>query len=309
MKKLITIITPCYNEELNVPELCQQVKDVFARNQYDYEHIFIDNCSKDKTVEVLRGIAAKDSHVKLIINARNFGGIRSHFHGILQGSGDATIFMVADLQDPPELIERFLEKWEEGYKIAIGVKPKSRENKFIFGIRKFCYNLIHRLSDVEIIKNFTGFGLYDKVVIENLRQMDDRYPFLRGMIAEMGYKIAKIDFVQPKRKHGKTSTNFYTLYDYGMLAITSHTKVPLRLATIAGFFLSLLSLLIGFIYFLMKIFFWTYFPLGVAPILIGLFFFTSIQLFFIGLLGEYVLSIHTQVLKRPLVVEEERVNF
>ncbi|MES2217674.1 MAG: glycosyltransferase family 2 protein [Pseudomonadota bacterium] len=308
--KLISVITPSYNEELNIPEVYQQVKDIFAKYpQYNYEHIFIDNSSTDRSVAVLREIAAKDSRVKVIVNARNFGGVRSQFYGMLQSSGDATIYLAGDLQDPPELIEKFIHHWEEGFKIVIGVKPKSQENRFMFAIRKFCYSLIRRFSDVEIIKNFTGFGLYDKVVIDNLRKMDDRYPFFRGMIAEMGYKVTKVDFVQPKRKHGKTSTNFYTLYDYGMLAITSHTKVPLRLATMAGFFLSLLSLSIGVIYFILKIIFWQYFPLGVAPILIGLFFFTSIQLFFIGLLGEYVLSIHTQVFKRPLVVEEERINF
>ena len=308
--KLISIVSPCYNEEENVMTLYEQVKAIFENlPEYQYEHIFIDNASTDKTVEIIRQISAKDKNIKLIINSRNFGHIRSPFYGLLQAKGDAVILLVSDLQDPPGLIPEFIQKWEGGYKIAVGVKNESHESPVMFAIRKWGYRLISKISNVRLIKNFTGFGLYDQSVIEILRQIDDPYPYFRGLISEIGFDIAQIPFTQPARKRGITKNNFYTLYDIGMLGITSHSKVPIRLAAMAGFALSILSFFMAIIFILLKIIFWNHFSMGIAPILIGLFFFSSVQLFFIGLLGEYIGAIHTQILKRPLVIEKERVNF
>lgn len=309
MKK-ISILTGCFNEEMNVAELCRQVKAVFAElGQYDYEHVFIDNHSQDRTVSILREIARQDPHVKVIVNARNFGQVRSVFYGLLQTKGDATILMVADLQDPPAMIKEFLKKWEEGYKLVAGVKKGSHDSPLMFVVRKLFYYVMGHLSEVEQIKNFTGFGLYDKKVVDLLRTMDDAYPYLRGMICEIGYDIARVEYVQPVRKRGKTSHTFYSLYDMAMLGITNHSKVPLRLATMLGFLISLLSILTAFGYLIAKLIFWDNFTVGIAPLVISLFFFSSVQLFFIGILGEYIGSIHTQVLKRPLVIEAERINF
>lgn len=308
--KLISIVTPCYNEEENVGELHEQVKAVLTQlPQYRYEHIFIDNASTDNTVSVLKEMAEKDKTVKIIINSRNFGHIRSPYHALLQAQGDAVISIVADLQDPPELIKRFIQQWEAGSKIVIGVKPQSHESRLMFAIRRLGYYWIGRIAEVKLIRNFTGFGLYDKSVIKILHQYDDPYPYFRGMIADIGFDIAEIPYVQPQRKRGMTKNNFYTLYDIGMLGITSYSKIPLRLAAMAGFFLSGISLLISIIFFIVKLIFWNTFNAGMAPVLIGLFFFSSVQLFFIGLLGEYIASINTRVMKRPLVVERERINF
>ena len=309
MKK-ITIMTPCYNEEENVDLLYERVKNVFAAiPQYTYEHVFIDNCSQDRTPDMLREIAKKDKNVKVILNARNFGHIRSPFHGLLQGSGDAVISMSADFQDPPEMIPDFLAKWEEGYKVVIGVKHKSQENKLIFGLRKVYYKLVKRLSEGESINNFTGFGLYDRCVIEVMREMKDPYPYFRGLVCEIGFDRAEIVFTQPRRERGITKNNFYTLYDMAMLGITSNSKIPLRLATFFGFLLSGLSLIIAGVYLVLKLIWWDTFSLGLAPLVIGLFFFSSVQIAFIGILGEYIASIHTKVTNRPLVVEKERLNF
>lgn len=308
--KLISIVTPCYNEEGNVEELYRQVRAVFAGlPQYQYEHIFIDNASTDQTVKVLKTLAAADKNVKVIVNARNFGHIRSPYHAILQARGDAVILLVADLQDPPLLINDFLKQWENGYKIAAAVKRESQEKWVMFTIRRLYYHFVTRIADVRLIKNFTGFGLYDREVIEILRTYEDPYPYFRGMIAEIGFDIAEIPYSQPIRKRGITKNNFYSLYDMAMLGITSHSKVPLRLAVMAGFSLSAISLMLSVIYLILKLFFWTEFTGGVATVLIALFFFSSVQLFFIGLLGEYIASIHTRVMRRPLVVEKERVNF
>lgn len=307
---LISIVTPCYNEEENINELYQQVKAVFVQlPNYKYEHIYIDNASTDKTVEVLKKLAANDKSVKIIINSRNFGHIRSPYHALLQAKGDAVISLVADLQDPPELIKQFIQQWEQGFKIVIGVKPASEESRLMFTIRRLGYYFIGRIADVKLIKNFTGFGLYDKEVINILQQYDDPYPYFRGMIADIGFEIAEIPYVQPKRKNGITKNNFYSLYDIGMLGITSYSKIPLRLAAMVGFFLSGISLVISVIFFIVKLIFWNTFNTGMAPVMLGLFFFSSVQLFFIGLLGEYIASINTRVIKRPLVVEKERVNF
>lgn len=308
--KLISVVTPCYNEGENVRELYERVKKVMSSlAEYRYEHIFIDNASIDRTVDILRKIIEHDRNVKVIINARNFGHIRSPYHALLQAKGDAVISIVADLQDPPEMIVNFIKKWEEGYKIAIGVKEKSEESPIFFAIRRLYYNVIGKLSETKLIKNFTGFGLYDQKIIEILRQIDDPYPYFRGLICDIGYERAEIPYVQPVRRRGFTKNNFYTLYDMAMLGITNHSKMPLRLATMTGFALAFFSLLVAFGYFFYKLIFWNSFSVGIAPLVIGLFFFGAIQLFFIGIIGEYIGSIYTQVLKRPLVVEKERINF
>jgi glycosyltransferase involved in cell wall biosynthesis len=308
--KQISVVTGCFNEEENVKELYEQVTAVFDDlPQYEYEHIFIDNASKDRTVTILKEIAQKDRRVKIIVNTRNFGHIRSPYHALMQAKGDAVISIVADLQDPPIMIKEFIKKWEEGYKIVIGVKTKSEESPFFFAIRKAYYNLVGRLSEVELIKNFTGFGLYDKKVIETLRGIEDPYPYFRGLICDIGFERATIEYVQPSRKRGFTKNNFYALYDMAMLGITNHSKVPLRLATMTGFIVALMSLLVALGYFAYKLVFWDNFQVGMAPLVIGLFFFSSVQLIFIGIIGEYIGAIHTQVLKRPLVIEKERINF
>ena len=309
-KKRISVVTACYNEEENVEELYRQVKEQFSRlPQYEYEHIFIDNCSEDRTVAILRKMAQENENVRVIVNARNFGHIRSPIHALLQAKGDAVISVVADLQDPPEMLPEFLQKWEEGYKVVLGVKEKSLESPLMFAIRKMYYDFINRLAEIKLVKNFTGFGLYDQCVIQTLRKIDDPYPYFRGLIAEIGYESYQIPYVQPTRKRGITKNNFYTLYDIAMLGITNHSKVPLRIATMFGFFSSAVCLLIGTGYLIAKLLFWNQFSLGIAPLVVGFFFFASVQLFFIGILGEYIGSIHTQVQKRPLVVERERINF
>lgn len=306
----ISIVTPCYNEEENVTELYRQVKEIIENlGTYEYEHIFIDNASKDKTVSILKGIAAIDKNIKIIVNSRNFGHIRSPYHALLQANGDAVILLVADLQDPPSMIKDFIEKWEEGYKVVLGVKTQSHESPAMFAIRKMYYNFINRVSDIELTKNNTGFGLYDKQIIEILKEINDPYPYFRGLISDIGFESYKIEYVQPVRKRGITKNNFYTLYDIAMLGITNHSKIPLRLAAMLGFLMSALSLLVALGYLVAKLIYWDSFLLGTAPLIIGLFLFSSVQLFFIGIIGEYIGSIHTQVLKRPLVVERERINF
>lgn len=308
--KTISIVTPCYNEEENVRELYTQVKAVFAEMpDYIYEHIFIDNASKDNTVAILKDIAKNDPNAKIIVNSRNFGHIRSPYHALLQAEGDAAILLVADLQDPPGMIKDFVAKWEEGYKVVLGVKSQSHESPVMFAIRKMYYNFINRVSEIELTKNNTGFGLYDKQIIQILKEIGDPYPYFRGLISDIGFESYKIEYIQPVRKRGITKNNFYTLYDIAMLGITNHSKIPLRLAAMLGFAMSALSLLVALGYLLAKLIFWNYFTLGTAPLIIGLFLFSSVQLFFIGIIGEYIGSIHTQVLKRPLVVEKERINF
>lgn len=309
-RTLISIISGCYNEEENVECLRAKIDEVFLEfPHYEYELIFIDNHSADRTVEKIKAMAATDRRVKCIVNARNFGHIRSPFHAFLQAKGAAVIMMASDLQDPPELIRDFLHRWEEGHKIVVAVKNKSRESTLMWILRRTYYWLLYKIADVKVIQNFTGFGLYDRKVVEIIRALDDPYPYFRGIIAEIGFQPAEVPFVQPLRERGVTKNNFYTLYDMAMLGITNHSKVPIRLATMGGFALALLSLTVSLTYLVLKLLFWDTFGMGMAPILIGLFFFSSVQLFFIGLLGEYVASIHTQVMKRPLVVEQERVNF
>jgi glycosyltransferase involved in cell wall biosynthesis len=308
--KSISIVTPCYNEEGNVKELYAQVKAVFEQmGAYTYEHIFIDNASKDNTLLLLKELASQDPNVKIIANARNFGHIRSPYHALLQASGDAVILLVADLQDPPQMIKDFILKWEEGFKVVLGVKTESEESFLMFTARKMYYNFINRVSEIELTKNNTGFGLYDKQIIQILRDIDDPYPYFRGLISDIGFPSYKIEYLQPARKRGITKNNFYTLYDIAMLGITNHSKIPLRLAAMLGFAMSAISFIVAIVYLLAKLIFWNYFTVGLAPLVIGLFFFSSVQLFFIGIIGEYIGSIHTQVLKRPLVVERERINF
>ena len=310
MNKMISIVTACFNEEENIEEVYRQVKTVInSLDDYDYEHIFIDNASTDSTVSKLKRIAMVDENVKIIVNTRNFGHIRSPFHALMEAKGDAVISIVADLQDPPEMIVEFLRKWEEGYKVVAGVKEKSEESFLFFSVRRFYYSLVNRLSDTELIKNFTGFGLYDRAVIDTLRRLGDPYPYFRGLIADLGYECAKIEYKQPLRKRGFTKNNLYTLYDMAMLGITNHSKVPLRLATFTGFLVSMFSLLVGMFYLIFKLLYWKSVMFGIAPLVIGLFFFSAVQLMFIGIIGEYIGSIHTQVLHRPLVIEKERINF
>jgi len=309
-EKLISVVSGCYNEEENIRECYERVRKVFHEiGRYRYEHIFIDNASQDRTAAILREIAAQDKNVKVILNARNFGHVRSGYHAMLQARGDAVISIVSDLQDPPELIKEFVAKWETGFRIVIGVKQESEESIIFFAVRRMYYEMVGRLAEIQLTKNATGFGLYDRRFIDILKEIDDPYPYFRGLVSEIGFPSAQISYLQPARKRGITSNNFYRLYDLAMLGITNHSKVPLRLATMLGFTLSFLSFIVAVFYLIFKLLFWQQFSLGLAPLVVGLFFFGSVQLFFIGILGEYIGAIHTQVLKRPLVIELERLNF
>jgi glycosyltransferase involved in cell wall biosynthesis len=316
----LSVVTACFNEEENVEEIVRQVRAVMeslppraqpdgGSEPYTYEHLFIDNASSDRTVEILRGVCASDPRVKVIVNTRNFGHIRSPFHGLLAARGDAVISVVADLQDPPEMIREFVAQWEAGYKVVVAVKKESLEKKSMFFVRNLFYRLIDRLSEVPLVRNFTGFGLYDRVVMDKLREIDDPYPYFRGLICDIGYQRVEIPYSQPARRRGITKNNLYSLYDMAMLGITNHSKVPLRLAAMAGFALSIIALVVAVVYLVLKLTMWNTFNLGLAPLVIGVYFLGSVQLFFIGILGEYIGSIHTQVYHRPLVVEKERINF
>jgi glycosyltransferase involved in cell wall biosynthesis len=309
MKK-ISIVSGCFNEEGNLEELCSRIFAVAAKfPAYEWECLIIDNCSTDQSPAILRRMAAADRRIKVIFNTRNFGHVRSPYYAMLQTEGDALIYLASDLQDPPEKIIEFVPLWEQGFKVVAAIKNESDESPLFFLARKAYYQLIARLSDVDLLKNFTGFGLYDRVVVEHMRQLDDPYPYHRGIIAELGFPIARVNYVQPRRKRGITKNNFYTLYDVAMLGFTSHTKVPLRLATMLGFALSCLSFGVGLGYLVLKLILWRDFPIGLAPVVVGLFFFGSVQMMFIGILGEYIGAIHTKVTKHPLVVERERLNF
>ena len=308
--KLISVVTTCYNEELNIEDIYLQVRNVFEKfERYSYEHIFIDNASTDKTVSILKEITKKDKNIKIIVNTRNFGSNRSANHAMLQAKGNAVVLIVADMQEPPSMIPDLIKNWEKGFKIVIGIKTKSEENSIIFGMRKFYYVMISKFADTEQIKNYTGFGLYDKEIIDILRNLDDPYPYFRGFISEIGYERAEIEFKQLKRRKGITKNNFFTMYDMAMLGFVNHSKVPLRMAAFIGFLTAIVSFLIAIIYSLRKLFFWETFQLGVAPLVIGVFFFAAVQLFFIGIIGEYIGAIFTQVKNRPLVIEKERINF
>lgn len=310
MKK-ISIVVPCYNEEENVEALATAIKETFRKDleDYRYEIIFIDNDSRDRTREIIRRLCQEDRDIKGIFNAKNFGQFNSPYHGMLQSTGDCTILMAADFQDPVEMISRFVLEWEYGYKIVIGIKTSSKENKLMYWLRGCYYKLVKKLSDVEQIEQFTGFGLYDAAFIQVLRDLDDPTPFLRGIVAELGFRRKEIPYEQPLRRAGKTSNNLYRLYDAAMLSITSYTKAGLRLATVIGCICSGCSILVAMAYLIMKLLYWDRFPAGMAPVLIGMCFLGSVQIFFIGIVGEYILSINQRVMHRPLVVEEERLNF
>ncbi len=310
MKK-ISVVVPCYNEEANVEAMADALRDMFGKSlpSYRYEIIFIDNDSADGTRAIIRRLCEKDRDIKGIFNAKNFGQFNSPYYAMLQSTGDCTILMAADFQDPVEMIPQYVREWENGYKIVIGIKKSSQENPLMYWLRGCYYHMIKKLSDVEQIEQFTGFGLYDARFIQVLRDLKDPTPFLRGIVAELGFKRKEIPYEQPRRRAGKTSNNFYKLYDAAMLSVTSYTKVGLRLATIFGSLCSAVSMVVAIVYLVLKLMYWDRFAAGMAPLLIGMCFLGSVQIFFIGLVGEYILSINSRVMNRPLVVEEERLNF
>lgn len=310
-KRLISIVSPCFNEEANIEPFYKEVKDIFKTlsKKYDYEHIFIDNSSSDSTVPILKKIANKDKNIKIIVNNRDFGPTKSPYYGYLQAGGEAVIAITSDLEEPPSLIKDFLLHWEQGYKVVVGVKAKSHDSRIMKFFRSLFYSLISRISETDQISHFTGFALCDRSVIDLLASFEEPDPYWRGLISELGFERKEVEYVKPKRKHGVTKNNFYTLYDTAMLGFINHSKVPLRVATFLGFILSGLSILVAISYLLAKLFFWNTFQAGMAPLIIGLFFFASVQLFFIGILGEYIGAVYTRVKKRPLVIEKERINF
>jgi len=309
-QRTVTILTPCYNEADNVEALYEKVRSVFEPlRDYRYEHLFIDNASTDGTVDILRAIAARDRNVKVIVNTRNFGHSRSPIHALLQCRTDAVVIVAADFQDPPEVIPQLLEKWRDGYKVVLAIKAAAEESAAMFAIRRLGYRVVDSLSEVKQVRNNTGFGLYDKAFLSVLRTLPDPYPYFRGIVAELGFKYATVPYVQPSRRRGLTKNNLYALYDLGVQGIVNHSKIPLRIAAIVGFVSSVVSLGAALVYFVMKMLFWYDLPIGVAPVIIGLFCVASVQLFFLGVLGEYVGAIYTQVRNRPLVVEQERINF
>jgi glycosyltransferase involved in cell wall biosynthesis len=308
--KTVSVVTQCYNERDNVEEVYRRVRDVMAAlGRYRYEHIFIDNASTDGTVDTLKRIAASDSNVKVIVNSRNFGHIRSPLHALYQASGDAVVGIMANLKDPPEIVPELIAQWESGFSMVLAVKRTSQENPVMFWVRRRYYRLVKRLSSIETFENYTGLGLYDRRVVDIIKSIADPYPYFRGLIAEIGLPHAQVLYDQPARKRGKSKNNFYTLYDMAMLGITNLSKVPLRLVTFSGFVCAAACILAGMAYLVYKLLYWNRFSVGMAPLVIGIFFFSSIQLISVGILGEYIGSIHTQVQKRPLVVERERVNF
>jgi len=310
-KKIISVVLPSYNEEGNIEKIYLEVTKLFKNQlkKYDYEIVFIDNDSKDKTRDIIRKICKKDKKSKAIFNTKNFGQFNSPYYGLLNTKGDAAVSMASDFQDPVDIIPKFVKAWEEGYKIAIGVRRSSTDNFILRNIKKLYYNLINKFSNVDQIKMFTGFGLYDKDFINILRKLDDPTPFLRGIVAELGYKRKEIPFEQGRRKIGKTSNNFYSLYDAAMLSFTSYTKIGLRLATFLGGIVLIISVIIAIVYLIMKLIWWDRFQAGMIPMLLGMLFLGSVQILFIGIIGEYVLAINQRSMKRPLVVEEERINF
>ncbi|MFL2888486.1 MAG: glycosyltransferase family 2 protein [Pelagibacteraceae bacterium] len=309
MSKKISIITPTFNEEKNIEKLCSEISKEMSKLDYDYEHIIIDNHSNDQTISILKKIAEKDKKVKIIINTRNFGHIRSPIYGMLQATGDACILMNSDFQDPIELIPQYIREWEQGSQIILGQRSSSDENFFMNSFKDFFYKFINKISDVPLMRNTTGSGLFTKNIVDQIRKIDDPYPYFRGLLSEISSQIKLIQFHQPKRSGGETKNNFYTLYDIGVLGIVKHSKLPLRLMTFIGFFTSMISIMIATVFFFYKILFWNSFEVGVAPLVIGLFTIASIQIFLLGFIGEYVMTILTHTRKLPLVVEKERINF
>ena len=310
-RKLISVVIPTYNEEDNVIPMTETLTEIFEKElaRYDYEIIYIDNHSKDRTRILLRNICSRNKHVKAIFNARNFGQMRSPVHGLKQAYGDCVIRLTADFQDPPAMIPVLVREWEAGSKIVIGIKNKTEEGAVMAWVRRQYYKLLRKITDIGHIENFTGFGLYDKAFVDVIRNVHDPMPYLRGMIADLGFDYKTILYDRPNRRAGKSKNNFYTLYDYAMVGITSYSKVVLRIATFIGFFIGLTSIIVALVYLILKLIHWDWFHAGIAPLVIGQFFLGGVQLFFIGLMGEYILSINTRVLGRPLVVEEERLNF
>lgn len=310
MKK-ISVLVPTYNEEENIDLLYDAIVDEFIKYlpRYDYELVFIDNYSKDKTREKIVEICKKDKKVKAILNAKNFGQLRSPYYGMLQTTGDCTILLCADFQDPIEMIHRFVKEWEDGFRIVIGIKNTSKEGKLMYFLRSCYYKLIKKVASTEQIEHFTGFGLYDKKFIDVMRDLDDPMPYFRGIISEVGYSRKEINYEQARRLRGKSKNNFFSLYDIGMLGITSYSKIAIRLATLLGFMIAGLSFVVGIVYLALKLLFWSSFPIGMAPIAVGVFFMGSIQLIFLGLIGEYILNINIRVMNRPLVIEDKRINF
>ena len=310
-RKTISVMIPCYNEEENARPIYEAVRDEIKKScpAYDYEILFIDNKSKDKTREIIEEICAEDPSVKAIFNSKNFGQFNSPYYGILQTTGDCTITICADFQDPVEMIPKFVEAWEQGYKIVIGKKTRSKENKLMYFLRGCYYKLIRRMSSVEMIEQFTGFGLYDKSFVDTLRELDDPTPFIRGVVAELGPERCEIEYEQPKRRAGKTHNNFHTLYDAAMLSFTSYTKSGMRLATLFGFLASGLSVLAAIGFLIAKLVAWNSFEAGYAPIIIAVFFMGGVQLAFMGFMSEYIMAMNTRIMKRPLVIEEKRINF
>ena len=310
MKK-ISVMIPCYNEEENVRAIYEAVRDELCRSckQYDFEILFIDNKSQDGTRQILRDICQEDKRVKAIFNCKNFGQFNSPFYGMLQTTGDCTITICADFQDPVELIPTFVHEWEKGYKIVIGRKTQSRENGLVYFLRSCYYKLIRKMSSVDMIEHFTGFGLYDRSFIQTLRQLNDPTPFIRGIVAELGPERKEIEYTQPQRRAGKTHNNWYSLFDAAMLSFTSYTKVGMRMAEFMGFAVAALSFLVGLFYLIAKLVYWDSFTAGYAPTMIAIFFMGGVQLSFMGFLGEYVMAMNTRIMNRPLVVEECRLNF
>lgn len=310
-RKTISVVIPCYNEEENVEAICNAVRNTLKTEcaDYAYEILFIDNCSQDATREKIAALCAEDKGVKAIFNAKNFGQFNSPYHAILESTGDCTILMAADFQDPVELLPVFVREWEKGYKIVCGIKTASKENGLVYFLRSCYYKAIKKMSSVEQIEHFTGFGLYDKSFVQVLRDLKDPTPFLRGIVAELGYQRKEIPYTQPQRRAGKTHNNWYSLYDAAMLSFTSYTKVGLRMATFGGFFVAGLSFLIALVYLVMKLIYWDRFLAGSAPMIISTCFLGGVQLFFIGLLGEYIMNMNARIMNRPLVVEEKRLNF
>lgn len=311
MKKTVSVLVPTYNEEENVEALSAAIIEEFNTNlpEYNYEIVFIDNDSSDSTRPLIRKLCKENPNIKAIFNAKNFGQFNSPYYGLTQTTGECAILMAADFQDPVYMITKYVREWEKGSKIVIGIKSKSKESKVMYFLRSCYYKLIKKMSSVEQIEHFTGFGLYDREFLNVLNDLDDPTPFLRGIVAELGYKRKDIEYQQDKRRAGKTHNNWYSLYDAAMLSFTSYTKVGMRIATILGFILSGISVLVALVYLVMKLIFWERFVAGMTPILLGIFLFGSIQLFFIGLLGEYIMNINSRVTHRPLVIEEERINF
>jgi polyisoprenyl-phosphate glycosyltransferase len=310
-RKLISIVTPCFNEALNVEELCARIREtmLLLHDKYDYEHIIIDNASTDETVSIAKRIAATDRRLKIIVNARNFGPVRSPYYGIIEAFGDAVVLLAADLQDPPELIVDYVEKWESGFDVVMPTKAQSEESIVMQRVRKTYYRMLNSISEIPLEEHATGAGLYDKKVVDTLRKLSDPYPYFRGLVCDLGYSRTTVSFVQPVRKRGVSKASMYGMFDQALLAMTKHSKLPLRLMTFLGLGLGVLSLLASFVFFVLKLLFWSSFNMGIAPLLVGLFFLASMQFFFLGILGEYVGMILTQVRNMPLVIEKERINF